>query len=376
MTQLFSPLTLRGLTLKNRLVVSPMCQYSALDGHANDWHLVHLGRFTQGGFGLIVVEATAVTPQGRISSSDLGLWDDAHVPALKRIADFIHTQGAAAGIQLAHAGRKASTPKPWRRDIKPPEAAEDGHERWTPEAPSALAHSATHQTPAALDAAGIERLKGAFVAATRRAEAAGFDFIEVHAAHGYLLNEFLSPLANRRTDAFGGTRENRMRFPLQVIAAIRDEWPQPKPLSVRISASDNHPDGWTIEDSIAFSRQLKALQVDVVTCSSGGFEGASIKPEALYQVPFAEAVRRGADIATIAVGLITEPHEAESILADGRADLIALARAALDDPNWPLHARLALEASAEAYGDWPIQAGYAVQAKDRALGCIPMTAVR
>ena len=357
MSQLFSPATLRGVTLRNRTVVAPMCQYSAKDGFANDWHLVHLGRFAIGGFGLVIVEATGVTPEARISYSDLGIWKDEHIAPLARIVNFLHGQGAAAGIQLGHAGRKASTPVPWRGAFTETEAEKPalGFESWVPVAPSGIAHmeNSYFQTPTALDTDGIAGVVDAFAAGAKRALAAGFDTVEIHAAHGYLLNQFLSPLANKRTDQYGGSRENRMRLPLEVVEAVRAVWPQDRPLLVRISVSDNHPEGLQVSDSVAFAKELKARGVDAINCSSGGFDGAAIKSVASYQVPFAEAVRLGADIPTIAVGLISSPEEAEAIIAKGQADFVALARGALDDPNWAVHADHALgEAD---YGLWPNQ---------------------
>ena len=370
MSNLFSPTSLRGLTLRNRTVVAPMCQYSAKDGFANDWHLVHLGRFAMGGFGLVIVEATGVTAEGRISYGDLGLWKDEQIAPLARIVDFLHSQGAAAGIQLAHAGRKASTPIHWRGGFTETEAekAAFGFESWTPVAPSAVAHTQTnpdYQTPTALDAAGIRNIIDSFTAAAIRADQAGFDTVEIHAAHGYLLNQFLSPLANKRTDEYGGSRDNRMRLVLEVTEAVRAVWPADKPLLVRISVSDNHPGGWQVEDSVALARELKARGVDAIDCSSGGFDGASIKPIAAYQVPFAKAVRDGADIPTMAVGLLGDVAGAEAIVSSGEADFVALARAALDDPNWALHARH--ELGAADYDLWPKQANR-VRERDRSLG--------
>jgi 2,4-dienoyl-CoA reductase-like NADH-dependent reductase (Old Yellow Enzyme family) len=371
MTQLFSPLPLRQLTLKNRLVVAPMCQYSAKHGVANDYHLAHYGRFALGGFGLVIVEATAVVPEGRITYADLGLWDDAQIAPLKRVVDLVHASGAAAGIQLAHAGRKAAATVPWRGAFNETDAekAALGFETWTPVAPSAVPHtpnSPVFQTPHALTVAEIAALKDAFVAATHRAEAAGFDVVEVHGAHGYLLNQFLSPLANKRTDQYGGSLENRMRFPLEVVAAVRAAWPAEKPVLVRLSVTDSHPEGWTTEDSVVLAKELKTLGVDLIDCSSGGFDGAVNTPKALYQVALARAVRDGAGIPTAAVGLITRAEEAAAIVDGGDADLVALAREALDDPNWPLHARAALGGT--DYADWPQQSGYAIRNKDRALG--------
>lgn len=368
MSQLFSPAHLRSLQLRNRTVVAPMCQYSAIDGFANDWHLVHLGRFAIGGFGLIIVEATGVTAEGRISYGDLGIWKDEHIAPLKRIVDFIHSQKAAAGIQLAHAGRKASTPVTWNEEIikSPDGRASVGYTEWTPVAPSAEAHSSdpSFTLPAALDLEGIKGIVDAFVAAAKRALLAGFDTVEIHAAHGYLLNQFLSPLANKRTDEYGGSRENRIRLPLEVTKAVRAVWPEDKPLLVRLSVSDNHPDGWQVEDSIVFAQELKALGVDAIDCSSGGFDGGAITSVAHYQVPFAQAVREGADIPTIAVGLIDEAAQAEAILSKGEADFVALARGAMDDPNWALHANH--ELGEAGYTLWPVQTNR-VESLDRSL---------
>ncbi|BBE70943.1 NADH:flavin oxidoreductase/NADH oxidase [Oharaeibacter diazotrophicus] len=370
MTTLFSPLALRALILKNRVVVPPMCQYSARDGMANDWHFAHLARFGIGGFGLVIAEATAVVPEGRITYADLGLWSDAHVAPLARVVDFLHGQGAAAGIQLAHAGRKAATPLPWRGRFDETEAEKDaaGFVDWQPVAPSAVRHSDApgFKTPRELSPDEIRALPGKFADAARRALAAGFDLVEIHAAHGYLLNQFLSPLANHRHDEWGGSLANRMRLPLAVVDAVRAAWPAERPLLVRISATDAHPDGWTVEDSVVFARELKARGVDVVHVSSGGFDGATIRPAPLYQLALSERIRAEAEIATVAVGLVTEPADAERIVASGAADLVALGRMALDDPNWPLHAALALGVP-NAYGLWPTQAGYAVRNKDRSL---------
>lgn len=372
MSRLFSPLTLRDLTLRNRTVVAPMCQYTAQHGYANDWHLVHLGRFALGGFGLVIVEATGVVPEGRISYGDLGLWEDGQIAPLKRIVDFLHEHGSAAGIQLAHAGRKASTPIGWRHGFNETEEekAKFAFESWIPVAPSPEPHNnnPTFTTPTELDAAGIKHIVDGFVSAAKRAEAAGFDTVEIHAAHGYLINQFLSPLANHRTDQYGGTRENRMRFLLEITEAVRAVWPANKPLLVRISAVDAVAGGWTIEDSVALTGELKARGVDMIDCSSGGFDGYSLKPGPLYQVPFAKAVR-DAGLPSMAVGLISDPHAAEAIIVKDEADLVALARGALEDPNWPLHARHALEGGArDTYDLWPIQARARIRDKDRVLG--------
>ena len=369
MTTLFSPVRYRDLTLKNRVLVAPMCQYSARHGHANDYHLVHYGRFALGGFGLVIVEATAVTADGRISYADLGLWNDAQAEPLKRIADFLHQHGAAAGIQLAHAGRKACSPVPWRGSFTETESEKQalGFESWMPVAPSATKHMASYQMPDALDEAGLARILDGFVAATKRAEAAGFDMIELHSAHGYLLNQFLSPVANTRSDHYGGSLENRMRFPLAVAKAVRAAWPEAKPAFVRISVTDWIEGAMSAKDNVVYARALKALGYDVIHCSSGGFDGAKVPVGPLYQVPLAEAVRKGAEVPTVAVGLITKPQDAEQILQNGQADLIGLARQALDDPNWALHALAELSGS-DTYAHWPKQSGYAVRFKEKALG--------
>lgn len=369
MTRLFSPFTIRNLTLKNRVIVAPMCQYSARHGHANDWHLVHLGRFALGGFSLVIVEATAISAEGRITYGDLGLWDDDQIPPLRRIVEFLHSNGAAAGIQLAHAGRKASSPIPWRGTFNETEVEKSAlaFETWTPVAPSAEKHMPSYAMPTALDEVGLTRIRNDWVSATRRATAAGFDMIELHSAHGYLLNQFLSPLANKRTDDYGGSIENRMRFPLSVARAVREAWPDEKPAFARISVTDWIEGGNTIGDSVIFAKALKELGYDVIDCSSSGFDGARIPIAPLYQVPLAAAVRTDAGVATVAVGLITDPRDANRIIESQQADLIALARQALDDPNWPLHAMQELGVAGN-YGEWPQQSGYAVRAKDKALG--------
>ncbi len=367
MPHLFAPLTLRGLTLGNRIVVSPMCQYSARQGLVGDWHLVHLGRFALGGFGLVFVEATAVEPAGRISYACPGLWSDVHIPPLKRIVEFLHANGAAAGIQLAHAGRKASTPNPWNRDPSEAEKARLAFEDWQPVAPSAVPHAEGWKVPHELTVEEIAALVDAFGEAARRAQAAGFDTVEIHGAHGYLIDQFLSPLANKRTDAYGGGREGRMRFALEVATAVRAAWPDDKPLFMRLSVQDWHPDGWQVEDSVALAQRLKAIGVDVIDCSSGGFDGARSTPGPGFQVPFAEAVRSGAGIATMAVGLIGDPHRAAEVIAEGKADLVALARPALENPHWPIDALAAIDPSADRFALYPPQAGYAVRGMRRVL---------
>jgi 2,4-dienoyl-CoA reductase-like NADH-dependent reductase (Old Yellow Enzyme family) len=346
---LFDPFVLRGLTLRNRIGVSPMCQYSSEDGFANDWHLVHLGSRAVGGAGLVTTEATAVEPRGRISPEDLGLWKDEHVAGLERITRFLHAHGAAAGIQLAHAGRKASTARPWNGG-KPP-APPAG---WTPiVAPSALAFDDGYQTPEALDEREIASIIDAFAAAARRAARAGFDVIEIHAAHGYLIHEFLSPISNRRDDSWGGTFENRVRFLLEIVRAVRRVWDDRRPLFVRLSTTDwSGPDGWEVEDSIALARRLREAGVDLVDCSSGGI-APHIRIDAGpgYQTTNAARIRVETPIPTAAIGFITSAAQAEHILRTGQADMVFLARAFLRDPYWPLHAARELGASIA----WPPQ---------------------
>jgi 2,4-dienoyl-CoA reductase-like NADH-dependent reductase (Old Yellow Enzyme family) len=367
-----SPATFRGLTLKNRIILSPMCQYSAKAGLANDHHFAHLARFGLGGFGAVIVEATAVTPEGRISYADLGLWSDEHIPPLARIVNFLRSQGAAAGIQIGHAGRKASSAVWWRGrfDETEDEKSLIGFEDWPTVGPSAISHapnSAEYKVPHALTQSEMDEIRAAFVAATQRADRAGFDLVELHSAHGYLLHQFLSPIANQRDDAFGGSLENRMRFPLSVAEAVREAWPDEKPMFVRISAQDGIHGGWTVADSIIYASALKDIGADLIDCSSGGFEGGEFLVGPGYQVFLARAVREGARLPTMAVGLITTPAEAEAVVRDRAADLVALGRAALDDPNWPLHARLELGGIADPYAEWPRQAGFVVRHKDRAL---------
>lgn len=345
---LFTPLTLRELTFPNRIFVSPMCQYSAEDGMPNDWHLVHLGSRAVGGAALVIAEATAVTPEGRISPGDTGIWSDAHAQAWARITRFIRENGAIAGIQLAHAGRKASTDAPWRGgNALGPEAG-----GWTPVAPSPLAFDEGDPVPTALDVAGIDGVVHAFAAATRRSLEAGFQVVELHMAHGYLLHEFLSPLSNHREDDYGGSLANRARLPLRVAQEVREIWPAHLPVFVRVSATDWAEGGWDLEQTIQFSRWLKDLGIDLIDCSSGGaVPHARIPVEPGYQVPFARAVRQEAGIATGAVGLITDPAQAEAILERGDADAVLLARELLRDPYWPLHAAAALGVDR----DWPVQ---------------------
>lgn len=342
---LFDPLPLRGVTLRNRIIVSPMCQYSSADGFANDWHLVHLGQFAVGGAAAVITEAIAVTPEGRISPQDLGIWKDEQIEMLERIGRFVREQGAVWGAQLAHAGRKASRARPWDGggDVSP---ADGG---WSPiYAPSAVAFDAGWQVPQPLDLDGIARVVGAFKDAAARALAAGMQVLEVHAAHGYLLHEFLSPLSNQRADGYGGSFENRVRLVREVVSAIRSVWPDEYPLIVRLSATDWTEGGWTPDDTVRLAALLRGEGVDMIDCSSGGnVPKAKIPVGPGYQTAFAARVRREADIMTAAVGLITSPQQADTIVRTGQADAVVLARELLRDPHWPLRA------ARELHVDWP-----------------------
>ncbi|MEI7767797.1 MAG: NADH:flavin oxidoreductase/NADH oxidase [Phycisphaerae bacterium] len=351
MSLLFTPLKLRDLTIRNRIFLAPMCQYSAVAGVPTDWHLVHLGARASGGAGLVMVEATAVTPEGRISPADCGLWNDEQALAFQPITRFITSAGAVPAIQIAHAGRKAGTNAPWLGGKYVP-PAEGG---WQPVAPSALAFDGNSPVPRALTGAEIDTLVADFTAAARRALVAGFQVVELHAAHGYLLHQFLSPIANQRTDDYGGSLENRMRLPLRIARAVRELWPAAWPVFVRISATDwleHTGGGWDLAQSIIFARELKTLGIDLIDTSSGGMSPAAKMTVAPgYQVHLASALRQHADIATGAVGLITDPHQAEAILTAHHADAILLGRELLRNPHWPLHAAATL-------GDtiaWPVQ---------------------
>ncbi len=331
----FAPLAINGITLRNRIIVSPMCQYSAIDGFANDWHLVHLGSRAVGGTALIIQEATAVSPEGRISPEDLGLWQDAHIEKLQQITSFIKAQGAYAGIQLAHAGRKASTAAPWKGNAQI--AVADGG--WTTVAPSAIAFREADVPPLALDVAGIAKVIDDFGRAAARAVAAGYDVIELHAAHGYLVHQFLSPLSNKREDEYGGSFENRIRLLLQLVARVRGEMPAGIPLWVRISATDWVEGGWALADSVQLASLLKDKGVDLVDVSTGGLvTGVRIPLEPGYQVPFATAIKKETGILTGAVGLITEAEQIENLLQEEKADVVLLARELLRDPYFPMHA--------------------------------------
>jgi 2,4-dienoyl-CoA reductase-like NADH-dependent reductase (Old Yellow Enzyme family) len=346
---LFSPLQIGAVTLRNRVVVSPMCEYSSVDGFASDWHLVHLGSRAVGGAGLVFTEATAVLPEGRISPQDLGLWKDEHVAPLKRITDFLHAQGAHAGIQLAHAGRKASTHVPWQGEGAA--GTEAGGWREVV-APSAIPFSPSYPHPHEIDRAGMARVRQAFREAAARADRAGFDVIEIHAAHGYLLQEFLSPLSNRRSDEYGGNLENRARLLLEVADAIREVWPRERPLFVRISATEWTEGGFDLEQSIRLAVLLRERGVDLIDVSSGGnIAGAAIPAGPGYQTKFAEAIRAESRILTGAVGMITDPAQADHVIRTAQADLVFIAREFLRDPYWPLHAGAALGESAS----WPVQ---------------------
>jgi 2,4-dienoyl-CoA reductase-like NADH-dependent reductase (Old Yellow Enzyme family) len=333
LSHLYDELQIRDVLLRNRIVVSPMCQYSSKDGFANDWHLVHLGSRAVGGASLAFTEACAVSPEGRISPQDLGIWKDDHIAALARITRFLREQGAVPGIQLAHAGRKASTPAPWEHSGFVPES-QGG---WKPVGPSAISFSETYALPSALDEQGIRGVVEAFADAADRALRAGFEVIEIHSAHGYLLHEFLSPLANKRTDSYGGSFENRTRLLREVVSAVRRAWPERSPLFVRISATDWAQGGWDVDQSVALAEQLIPLGVDLIDCSSGGIiPGVQIPARPGYQVPFADEIRQRTGIMTGAVGMITSATQADNILGEDKADIVLLAREFLRQPYWPL----------------------------------------
>ena len=370
---LFTSFSLRGLTLRNRVVIAPMCMYSAEDGIAGDFHLVHYGRFALGGAGLVIVEATAVQPQGRITHGDLGLWCDDQIPALARIADFLKSHGAVAGIQLAHAGRKASMQRPWNGNgpLDENDIAR-GDIPWEVVASSAEPVGKDWLVPREMSIADIDALKADFRAAAQRALRAGFEMLELHCAHGYLMHSFLSPLINKRTDEYGGDRTGRMRLPLEIATILRDTWPADRPVFLRVSAVDNVEGGWGIQDTIAFARELKQIGIDIIDCSSGGVASGAVSALGIrdygFQVGYAEQVRRDAQIPTMAVGLIVDPVQAEEIVANGRADLVAIAREALHDPSWPVHAQAALDAQgSERFASWPKQFGWWLQRRAAAL---------
>lgn len=371
---LFDEITLREIKSKNRIVVSPMCQYSAIDGNVTDWHLVHLGKFAQGGAGIVFLEATAVEKRGRITHGDTGIWEDAQIPGLQRITSFLKSQGAVPAVQLAHAGRKASMARPWYGNGPLTQADLDrGDKPWGTVAPTEAPIDPNWIAPRALKKGDLEVLLNAYRQAARRAHAAGFDIIEIHAAHGYLLHTFLSPLSNTREDDYGGSLEKRMRFPLEVAKAVRETWPASKPLFMRLSSIDDVEGGWSVDDTVLFSKKLKETGIDVVDCSSGGILGsATAATKTLlprvpgFQLPFSEKVRKETGLKTMAVGLILTGQQAEEALQAGRADLIAIGREALYDPNWAVHAARELGADPE-YALWPEQYGWWLTRRESAL---------
>ena len=375
---LFEKLSLREVEARNRIVVSPMCQYSARDGHVTDWHFVHLGKFAQGGAGVVFVEATAVEKRGRITHGDTGIWDDAHIAGLRKISEFIKSQGAVPAIQLAHAGRKASMARPWHGNGPLTQAdLERGEKPWEIVAPTDKPIDASWIKPKAADVSDLRNLLQSYREATGRAVKAGFDILEIHAAHGYLLHTFLSPLSNH------GSREDRMRFPLEVARAVREVWPVEKPLFWRCSSVDDVEGGWTIEDTVFLAKHLKVAGIDVIDCSSGGILGSATAATRTlvprvpgFQIPFAAQIKKEAGVMTMAVGLILTPHQAEDAVQSGRADLVAIAREALHDPNWPLHAASALGVDPD-FKLWPEQYGWWLTRREsllRKLGMRSFTA--
>lgn len=366
---LFTPLELRGLRLKNRVVLPPMLTYSAHNGHLSDWHVAHLGQFAMGGVGLVFMESTKVDPRGCTTPHDLGIWKDAFIPGMQRVTALIHAQGAAAGIQLGHSGRKARNTLPWDGRAPMHECPGVDHgEPWEIIGPSALAHSTKAGVPRAMSLQDIQSQIEAWGQAARRAHLAGFDVLEIHGAHGYLLHQFLSPTANQRTDAYGGSLDNRMRFSLEITEEVRRHWPEDKPLFFRISSVDE--DGWFLEDSVALARALRERGVDVIDCSSGGMTPQSVVAhtqvqEFGYQVPYAERVRRDAGIATMAVGLILHADQAEEVLVRGQADLVAIGRELLHNPHWTLDAAIKLGAP-DVYARVPPSYGYWLEKRAQA----------
>ncbi|MGR9372371.1 2,4-dienoyl-CoA reductase-like NADH-dependent reductase (Old Yellow Enzyme family) [Rhizobium leguminosarum] len=371
MSSLFQPLRIRQVSFKNRLALSPMCQYEAVDGFVTPYHLVHYGKFALGGFGLIMIEATAVSPEGRITHGDVGLWDDRQVSGLAEIAAFLKKQGATPGIQIAHAGPKAAMQRPYYGDG--PLTADDharGDHPWPIVSASALPVDTGWLIPAELDLKGIQQVKDDFAAAARRALEAGFEVLELHTAHGYLLNSFLSPLTNQRNDIYGGTPEGRMRLPLEIAKTLREIWPQDKALFVRVSAVDGSREGVSLEDSIAYAKALAGIGVDVIDCSSGGIGRPYEHPSGYgHQVPYAARIHTESGLATMAVGLIVDPFQAEEIVASGQANLVAIGREALREPNFALRAEQALNAAdpASPFGSWPPQIGWWLNHRERKL---------
>lgn len=373
MLSLFSPFSLRGLTFKNRIAVSPMSQYRAKEGHANDWHLVHLGRFALGGAGLVFAEATAVEDRGKRTPGDLGLWDDSQILPLKRITDFIHSEGAIAGVQLSHAGRKASERRPWHGEtpIDATDEADRGETAWPAIAPSAIPYADGWPIPQEMSSADIDDVIQSFGQAARRAHEAGFKMIEIYAAHGFLVHQFLSPIANARTDKWGGSLENRARFAVEVARIVRANWPEDYPLAFRLSGTDWIEGGLEIEDVVTIAKRLKEVGVDLIDCSSGGIGGKDrpqrMKIEQGFQVPFAEAIRTGADMPTMAVGFLWDAALCDAVIRNGQSDMIAIARELLDDPNWPHRALRDITQSAD-FDAWPIEAGWWLEKRQRLLG--------
>lgn len=380
MSKLFEPVKIRALEIRNRTVLSPMCMYSAEGGKLTDFHLVHLGRFALGGAGLIFVEATGVSPEGRITHGDSGLYKDEQMEPLKRIVSFVKSQGATIGIQLAHAGRKASCQRPWEGDgpitkdnMKP------GEEAWQTYSSSAIPWGENWHTPKEMDEKDMEKVRQDFLAAAKRALACGFDVLEMHNAHGYLLQSFLSPIANQRKDQYGGSLENRMRFPLSVAKVLREFWPQEKPMFVRISSVDGIEGGFTIEEAVEYAKELKKLGVDVIDCSSGGQPGKMQLRAALgYQVPFAREIKHAAGIQTMAVGMIVDAHQANEIITSDSADFVALAREALNSPDWFFHAEQELGQAPQddPYSDWPPQYGFWLGKRKHTLDRLNAAAVK
>lgn len=370
MTKLFTPFPLRSVTVKNRIAVSPMSQYRAENGHANAWHLVHLGRFALGGAGLVFAEATAVEKDGRRTHGDLGLWEDAQIDTLRPIAEFLNSEGAVAGIQLSHAGRKASERRPWHGEtpVDEEDEAERGEAPWAAIAQSAVPYAEGWPTPLEMTQDDIARVLQSFADGARRALAAGFKVIEVYAAHGFLVHQFLSPISNQRSDNWGGSPENRMRFAVEVAKSIRREWPEDLPLIFRLSATDWVDGGLEVQDIVEIAKNLKAAGVDMIDCSSGGIGGKErprrMKIEQGFQVPFAQSIRAEANIATMGVGFLWDAQACEDIIETGQADMIAMARELLDDPHWPHHAAQALDASLN-FDDWPIESGWWLSKRHR-----------
>jgi len=378
MTHLFSPLKLRETTLRNRIAISPMCTYSATNGVANDFHLTHYGRFGLGGAGLVMIEATAIVPEGRISHGDMGLWNDGQIEPLARIVRVVKAQGAAIGIQLCHAGRKAARQRPWHGNgaLNEKDRVQRGETGWPLVSPSAIPFGAGYTVPAELSLADIADVRQQFVEAACRALQAGFDLVELHAAHGFLLHSFMSPVTNQRRDAYGGDFVGRHRLSLELVAAVREHWPSGKPLFVRVSALDGVDHGRNFDESLAFAREAGRAGVDVIDCSSGGIAGHSASTAGVggprgygFQVPYAERIRRESGVASMAVGLITEPALAEAVIADGRADLIAIGRQALVDPNWPLHAQAELGRNdrASPFKSWPEPYGWWLNGRQKII---------